>query len=113
MPFRQDMAQRPCPISDARASANKTVGNCIRLLVMALGRFALGQSRDKDHCGVAVAVAVALCTLNQSFDLSFGEMLAGSQLAVGKPPRRNCSFYGGWRDQLKVGFGHVFRCLPY
>ena len=80
---------------------------------MALGRFALGQSRDKDHCGVAVAVAVALCTLNQSFDLSFGEMLAGSQLAVGKPPRRNCSFYGGWRDQLKVGFGHVFRCLPY
>ena len=30
-------------------------------------------------------------------------------LPLGRPLGRNCSLYGGWRDQLEVRFGHEFR----
>ena len=45
----------------------------------------------------------------QALDLGLGQMLAGPQLGIGAPPRGNCSFYGGWRDQLEVRFRHCFR----
>ncbi len=61
------------------------------------------------HGGVPVAVTVALCRFHKPLDLGLGQVFPGSQLAVGGPPRRNCSFYGGWRDQLEVRFGHSFR----
>jgi hypothetical protein len=57
---------------------------------------------DKDHNGVPVAVAVALRRRDQPLDLMLGEVFARPQVAVSAPPRRNCSFYGGWRDQLEA-----------
>ena len=56
----------------------------------------------KDHRGVPVAPAVALGRVHQPLDLGLGQVLAGAQLGVGEALRGNCSFYGGWRDQLEV-----------
>ena len=50
-----------------------------------------------------------LAAVHQPLDLGLGQVLAGAQVGVGEPLGRNCSFYGGWRDQLEVRFGHVFR----
>jgi hypothetical protein len=66
----------------------------------------------KGHRDVAVAMAVALGRRHELLDLGLGQVLAGPQLAVGEPPGGNCSFYGGWRDQLEVRFGHVIRPMP-
>jgi hypothetical protein len=33
-------------------------------------------------------------------------------LPLGSRLGGNCSFYGGWRDQLEVRFGHVLRPMP-
>jgi hypothetical protein len=30
-------------------------------------------------------------------------------VAIRKPPGRNCSIYGGWRDQLQARFRHLFQ----
>jgi hypothetical protein len=46
----------------------------------------------KDHRGVAVAMAVAFGRLHEPPG----------------PPGGNCSFYGGWRDQLEVRLNHAF-----
>ena len=62
----------------------------------------------KDHRGVPVAPAVSLGGVHQPLDLGLGQVLAGAQVGVGEPPGRDCSFYGGWRDQLEVRLGHVF-----
>ena len=56
----------------------------------------------EDHSRVSVAPAVALGGFHKPLDLGFGQVFAGSQLAVGEPFGPNCSFYGGWRDQLQV-----------
>jgi len=53
----------------------------------------------KEHRGVAVAVAVVLCRLDEPLDLPLSQMLAGSEVLVGKPFRGNCSIYNSWRDQ--------------
>ena len=66
----------------------------------------------KDHRGIPVAIAVSLGDRHEPVDLGFGQVLRGLQLAVGEPLRRNCSIYGGWRDQLQVCFGQGFRPLP-
>jgi hypothetical protein len=47
---------------------------------------------DKDHGGVAVAVAVALGRVHELLDLGLREVLAGAQVAIGASPRRNCLF---------------------
>src|ERR1019366_10676387 len=65
----------------------------------------------QEHSGVPVTISVALCGLDQFFDLSFGEVLSAAELAVRLPPRGNCSFFDGWRDQLQVRFAHGFRLL--
>ena len=62
----------------------------------------------KDHGGVPVSPAVALCRSHQPLDFGFGQVLAGAQVAIGRPPGRNCSVYGGPRDEPEVPFGHVF-----
>ena len=67
----------------------------------------------KHHRGVPVAPAVLPGGVHQPLDLGLGQVLAGAQLAVGRPLRGNCSIYGGWRDQPEVPFGHAFaRSLP-
>src|ERR1039457_2669609 len=65
----------------------------------------------KDHGGVSVTVAIVLRGLDQLFDLGLGQVFSAAKLAVRSPPRGNCSFFGGWRDQLQVRFGHCFRLL--
>jgi hypothetical protein len=65
----------------------------------------------KNHGGVTMAVPIASGGFDQLFDLSFGEVLSAAKLAVRPPSRGNCSFFGGWRDQLQVRFGHGFRLL--
>jgi len=63
----------------------------------------------KDHGGVPVSPAVALSRSHQPLDFGFGQVLAGAQVAIGRPPGRNCSVYGGPRDEPEVPFGHVFQ----
>ena len=72
-----------------------------------LGRSQAVPVGHEDHGRVAVAPAVALGNLDEPLDLGLGEVLAGAQLGVGGALGGNCSFYGGWRDQPEVGFGHV------
>jgi hypothetical protein len=55
---------------------------------------------------VAVAVAVAASGLDQPLDLAGRDMLAGADLAVLGPPRRNCSHYASWRDQFEMQILH-------
>jgi hypothetical protein len=62
----------------------------------------------EDHGRVAVVMAVSLGLCRQLLDFGFRQVLPSAQLLVWKPPRRNCSFYGRWRDQLPVRLGHVF-----
>jgi hypothetical protein len=57
---------------------------------------------------VPVTVAIVLCGLDQLFNLSLGQVLSAAQLVVRSPSRGDCSFFGGWRDQLQVRFGHGF-----
>ena len=56
----------------------------------------------KDHRGVPMPPAVLPGGVHQPLDLGLSQVLAGAQVRVGEPPGRNCSFYGGWRDQLEV-----------
>jgi hypothetical protein len=46
---------------------------------------------------------------HEPLDFGLGQILSGPQLGVGRLFGGNCSFYGGWRDQPQVRFGHVFR----
>src|SRR5450759_3578567 len=65
----------------------------------------------EDRGGVPVTVAIVLRGLDQLFNLGFGEVLSAAKLAVRPAQRANCSFFGGWRDQLQVRFGHCIRLL--
>jgi hypothetical protein len=67
----------------------------------------------KDHRGVPVAPAVSRGGFHHSLYFSVSQVLAGAQVAVGGPSGPDCSVYSGWRDQLEVPFGHMFRvpCL--
>jgi hypothetical protein len=56
----------------------------------------------KDHCCVAVAVTVALCSLNQSFDLSFGKMLAGSSTSIGDEAKAYAVRVGALRQRNEL-----------
>jgi len=61
---------------------------------------------DEDHGGGPVTVAVALGRLGETGDLRFRQILAGPQLGIWQPTRRNCSIYGGWLDQLETEFAN-------
>lgn len=63
----------------------------------------------KNHRGVPVAPTVLPGSVHQPFDLGVGQILAAPQVAIGSPLGRDCSIYGGWRDQLQVPFGHELR----
>src|SRR5450759_3773298 len=65
----------------------------------------------KDHGAVPVTIAIVLRGLNELFDLALSQVLSAAKLAVWPAPRGDCSFFGGWRDQLQVRFGHGFRLL--
>jgi hypothetical protein len=56
-------------------------------------------------------MAVALGGVDQPLDLGLCQMLTAAQIGVRPPARRNCSVYGGWRDQLEAGFGQGFRSV--
>ena len=57
---------------------------------------------DQDHGGIAVAVTVVLGGLPKALHLGFRQVLARSEVRIGKPSRCNCSVFGGRRDQLEV-----------
>src|SRR5262245_7484466 len=61
---------------------------------------------NQEHGCVPVAVSVVLCGLDQLFNLCLREVFAAAKLAVWSAQRCNCSFFGGWCDQLQVRFGH-------
>jgi hypothetical protein len=65
----------------------------------------------EEYGGIPVAVSIVLCGLDQLINLGFGQVFSAAEFAVGLPPRGNCSFFDGWRDQLQVRFGHGFRLL--
>jgi hypothetical protein len=60
----------------------------------------------EDHGCVAVTMAIAASGLNQLLDLARREVLAGANRDVLRPPRRNCSYFAVWRDQLEMGIRH-------
>ena len=64
---------------------------------------------DQDHGRVPVAVAIALRRAHELFHLRFREVLARAQLRIWAPLWHNCSFFGGWGDQLEVRFSHLCR----
>jgi len=53
-----------------------------------------------------VAVAVALGRRDEPLDLFFRQVLAGSVFGVAAASRRNCPFFGGWRNQSEMGICH-------
>ena len=63
----------------------------------------------ENHGGVPVAPTVSRCGFHQPLDFRLGQVLAGSQLAVGKALGPDCSIYGGWRDKFEVRLGHDLR----
>src|SRR5450759_3423674 len=65
----------------------------------------------EEHGRIPVAVPIVLRGFDQLINLGLGQVLAAAELAVWPAPRGNCSFFGGWRDQLQVRFGHSFRLL--
>jgi hypothetical protein len=56
----------------------------------------------QNHRGIPMAPAVARGGLHEPLNLSLGQVFAGPQIAIPAPFRRNCSFYGAWRDQLEL-----------
>src|SRR5438094_7794344 len=54
---------------------------------------------DKDHGGVTMAVAVLPRRSHQRLDLMPSQIFARPQVAVLRPLRNDCSFFGGWGDQ--------------
>ena len=67
----------------------------------------------EDHGSVPVPPAVLPGGAHQPLDLSLSQVLAGAQVRVGAPPGRDCSFCGGWRDQLEMRLRHVIRLSPH
>src|SRR6476660_6614471 len=59
---------------------------------------------NEDYRRVAVSVSVALCGLDELFNLSFGQVLPAAKLAVRLAQRANCSFLDGWLHQPQVRF---------
>ena len=56
----------------------------------------------QDHRGVPVCPTVSLGRLEQPINLGLREVFAGSQVGIGTARGDNCSFFGGWRDQLQM-----------
>ncbi len=54
----------------------------------------------KDHRSVPVPPAVAFGRYHQPLDFGFRQVFPRPQVGVGWPLGRDCSVYGGWRDEL-------------
>jgi hypothetical protein len=59
-----------------------------------------------------MTVTVALGGLDQAFDLDDRQVFSGAKFGVRTPPRRNCSFYFSWRDQLEMRLCHENQPRP-
>ncbi len=70
------------------------VGQLARPQAMAIG--------DQDHRGVPVRPTVAFGPHEEPVDLGLGEVFSGPEVSVRAAGGSNCSFFGGWRDQLQV-----------
>ena len=62
--------------------------------------------REQDHGGVAVPVTVLPRRCHERLDLVLGQVFARAQVAVLRPPRHDCSFFGGWGDQPERCISH-------
>jgi hypothetical protein len=62
----------------------------------------------QEHRRVPMAPTVALGGRNEPLYLALRQVLAGAKVRVGEARGHDCSFYGGWRDQLQVRFRHAF-----
>ena len=56
----------------------------------------------KDHRGVPVGPSVSLGGLEQAFDLGLRQILSGPQVGIGAARGPDCSYFGGWCDQLEM-----------
>jgi hypothetical protein len=107
----------PCPLRASISSgyadpASNPVPVEVALVPAQVHQFGSPQAvpvGHQDHGGVPVTVPVALGCLGQADDLGFGQILAGSQLGIRHPARRNCSIYGGLLDELEMGFRILLR----
>ena len=52
--------------------------------------------RQQDHGLVSVRPAIVLAASNQLLDLALGQVLAGADVGIFGPARRNFPFYGVW-----------------
>src|ERR1035437_10351769 len=59
---------------------------------------------NQEHSGVPVTVSVALCGIDQLFNLSLSQMFSAAKLAVRPAQGGNCSFLDGWLHQPQVRF---------
>jgi hypothetical protein len=61
---------------------------------------------DENHCAVPMARPILLCGLDQALDLGLGQVLAGAQVSVRHPERRNCSKFGARQVLRTVAKGY-------
>src|SRR5450631_211741 len=83
----------------------------VDLIPAQVGQFGRSQAMSvghEDHRAVPMTPSVSLGGRKQPLDLSIGKVFAGAQVGIGTACRSNCSFFGGWRDQLEVRLDHVF-----
>src|SRR5450631_2202140 len=77
-----------------------------------LGRPQPVPEGEQDHGRVTMAMPVALGGLDHCLDLARRQVLSSPEFGVRTPPRSNCSFYFGWRDQLERRFCHEKQPSP-
>jgi hypothetical protein len=51
---------------------------------------------QQDHRLVAVRAAITTAAVDQPLDLAFGQVLAGADVGVFGPARRDFPYFGGW-----------------
>jgi hypothetical protein len=71
-----------------------------------LGRSQAMPVGQQHHERVTVTVAIGLGCLDQRLSLIVRQMLAGTDIGILGPARRNCSIFSGWRDQPESRLCH-------
>src|SRR5262245_53135810 len=69
-----------------------------------LGRSQAVPEGQQDHGRIPMSVPVPARRLHQPLDLSLGEVLAGSIMAIWAATTPNCYLYSGWRSGAGCGF---------
>src|SRR5262245_52804583 len=62
---------------------------------------------DQDHGLVPVRPAIALAAFYEALDLAFGQVLAGADVGIFGPARRDFPFYGVWGYDFQEWFWHM------